>query len=174
MADPDNPNDRPKPETDSPTPTEQTPLLNPSQNHNHQERQRSQARERVQGQDSEDLSQTLERLDKFLTFLGFNQSSLSSFALSWTAFFIVGVLPPVVVLQLSECQGCQEYQIKDFELDIVASQACLAAVSLLCLSHNLRKYGVRRFLFVDRHSGHMFRLRDDYIRQISVSTYFDL
>lgn len=167
MADLNNTSDDQKPETDSPTPTELTPLLNPIQ-----EQQRAQPRERVERQESEDLSQTLERLDKFLTFLGFNQSTLSSFALSWTAFFLVGVLPPLVVLQFSECQGCQEYQIEDFELDIVASQACLAAVSLLCLAHNLRKYGLRRFLFVDRQSGHMFRLKRDYIRQISVSTLF--
>ncbi|KAA8524809.1 hypothetical protein F0562_011232 [Nyssa sinensis] len=43
--------------------------------------------------------------------------------------------------------GCEKYQIKDFELDIVVSQAFLAAVSLLCL---LCKYGFRKFLFVDR------------------------
>ncbi|XP_060669437.1 uncharacterized protein LOC107428365 isoform X2 [Ziziphus jujuba] len=70
---------------------------------------------------------------------------------------------------LTRLLGCEAYQIKDFELDIVASQACLAAVSLLCLSHNLRKYGIRRFLFVDRHSGYMLRFRDDYIKEISGS-----
>lgn len=147
----------------------QTPLLNSSQQNNH----RHQQQEGGPGE-NEDLSQTLERLEKFLTFLGFKQSSLLSIVLSWTAFLVFGVLVPVLVLELSHCSGCERYQIKDFELEIVATQACLAAVSLLCLSHNLRKYGIRRFLFVDRHSGHMVRFRKDYIKQISVRLLFIL
>ncbi|KAF7839791.1 putative phosphatidylinositol N-acetylglucosaminyltransferase subunit C isoform X3 [Senna tora] len=54
------------------------------------------------------------------------------------------------------------------EMDVVAFQACLAAVSLVCLSRNLRKYGLRRFLFVDRYSGQMACFHDDYVKQISV------
>ena len=119
------------------------------------------------------LDETLQRLESFLCVLGFNQSSVLSIVLSWTMFFAVGVLLPVVVLELSNCEGCDKYQIKDFELDIVALQACLAAVSLLCLSHNLRKYGIRKFLFVDRFSGQMVRFRDEYVDKITVSiTHF--
>ena len=81
---------------------------------------------------------------------------------------LIGVLLPVALLVLSQCSGCDKYQIKDFELDIVASQACLAAVSLICLSHNLRKYGIRKFLFVDRFGGHISRFSLLYIRQIKV------
>ncbi|EXB94980.1 hypothetical protein L484_006745 [Morus notabilis] len=152
------------PKKDSPpTPTDQTPLLNSSQNHREEQSGGSRREE------NDDLSQTLERLDKFLTFLGFNQSCLLSLVLSWAAFLLIGVLLPVLVLEFSGCPGTEKYQIKEFELDIVASQACLAAVSLLCVSHNLRKYGIRRFLFVDRHTGYMLRLKDDYINQISGS-----
>ena len=115
------------------------------------------------------LDETLQRLESFLCVLGFHQSSVLSIGLSWTVFFVIGVLLPVVVLELSNCEGCDKYQIKDFELDIVALQACLAAVSLLCLSHNLRKYGIRKFLFVDRFSGQMVRFRDQYVQKITVS-----
>lgn len=152
----------------------QIPLLGPKQNHaenhTHQEEEEKQQQQLQQEEENEDtqLDQTLERLEKFLTFLGFNQSSWFRLVLSWTAFVFIGVLLPVLVLELSDCPDCEAYQIKNFELDIVASQACLAAVSLLCVSHNLRKYGIRRFLFVDRHSGHMLRFRNDYIKQISV------
>ncbi|PPS15738.1 hypothetical protein GOBAR_AA04847 [Gossypium barbadense] len=92
------------------------------------------------------LDDSLEYLERFLTCLGFNQSSLLSFSLSWAAFTVVGVLVPVLALELSDCDGCEMYQIKNFEVGIVASQACLAAVSLFCISFNLRKYGIRRFL----------------------------
>lgn len=147
----------------------QTPLLvsNENQNNTNISHQHQQQRGEEEN-DGTPLDQILQRLENFLTFLGFNQTSWLRFSLSWIAFLLIGVLLPVLVLELTNCSGCEAYQIKDFELDIVASQACLAAVSLLCLSHNLRKYGIRRFLFVDRHSGYMLRFRDDYIKEISV------
>ncbi|KAF2292859.1 hypothetical protein GH714_029406 [Hevea brasiliensis] len=81
-----------------------------------------------------------------------------------------GVSLPVMILELSKCGGCEKYQIKDFELDIVASQACLAAVSLACLSHSLRKYGIRKFLFLDRRSGPiMARFGHKYVQQMKDS-----
>lgn len=129
----------------------------------------SQQQQQQHGDEDACLDQKLRKLETFLFFLGFNQSSLLSSSLSWLAFLIIGVLLPVLVLEMSNCPGCRKDQVKDFELDIVASQACLAAVSLICLSHNLRKYGIRRFLFVDRYVGHMALLRDRYIRQITES-----
>ncbi|KAE8713498.1 hypothetical protein F3Y22_tig00110206pilonHSYRG00004 [Hibiscus syriacus] len=118
---------------------------------------------------SNSLDDALEKLERFLTFLGFNQSSLQSFSLSWAAFTVVGVLLPVLILELSKCNNCEVYQIKDFEVDVVASQACLAAVSLFCISFNLRKYGLRRFLFVDRYGDQVARFSDLYVKQISAS-----
>ncbi|KAM2656323.1 hypothetical protein EV1_011844 [Malus domestica] len=115
------------------------------------------------------LDQTLQWLETFLTLLGFNQSSWLSLALSWTALVLIGVALPVVALVVFNCSDCDKYQIKGFELVIVGSQAVLAAVSVLCISQSLRKYGIRRFLFVDRNSGHMVRFRNDYIKQIKDS-----
>ncbi|OVA15390.1 Protein of unknown function DUF3537 [Macleaya cordata] len=112
------------------------------------------------------LDQHLQRLETFFCFFGFHQTSLLSLILSWVAFLIVGVSVPVVILLLPSCNGCEKYQINKFELDILVSQACLAAISLLCISHNLRKYGLRRFLFVDRYHGHIVRFRKEYSEKI--------
>lgn len=147
--------------TEDVPPSNTTPLLDSSQNNHQEERQ-------LEIKDTQ-LDQTLQRLESFLTLLGFNQSSLFSFALSWFAFVVIGVLLPVLVLVIFNCSDCDKYQIEGFELVILGSQACLAAFSLLCLSHNLRKYGIRRFLFVDRYTGHMVRFRNDYIKQIQGS-----
>ncbi|KAF8080796.1 hypothetical protein N665_0922s0010, partial [Sinapis alba] len=105
----------------------------------------------------------------FLTLLGFNQSSTRSLVLSWVVFLTIGLVVPVTVLELGHCEGCERYQNKSFELNIVVSQACLAGVSLLCVSHNLRKYGIREFLFVDQLCGRMGRLKGHYMQQISNS-----
>lgn len=147
------------------------PLLNSNHDNNHTQQQQ-QPRQNQNRSHITDLDLTLQKLETFLSFLGFDQSSKKSFVLSWSAFLVIGVLLPVVVLELSNCPGCEKGQIKNFELDIVASQACLAAVSLICLSHNFRKYGIRRFLFVDRCSIQMSRFRSQYIQQIKVSMFF--
>ena len=73
-----------------------------------------------------------------------------------------------LVLKLGHCKDWERYQYKSFELNIVVSQACLAGVSLLCVSHNVRKHGIRKFFFVDQLSGRMGRLKAQYIQQISV------
>ncbi|KAL3370762.1 hypothetical protein AABB24_007679 [Solanum stoloniferum] len=116
--------------------------------------------------DDTDLGKTLQKLELFLTLLGFNQSSVLSFVLSWIFFLVLGILVPMVMLEVSNCQNPQ---IKSFEFDILVSQALLAAASLLCLSHNLRKYGIRKFLFVDRYSGHIERFSNQYHKKISDS-----
>ncbi|XP_043703880.1 uncharacterized protein LOC122653976 [Telopea speciosissima] len=112
------------------------------------------------------LDRILHRLDVFLCFFGFHQSSVLGFLLSWAVFLLFGVSVPVVILKLLSCSNCEKYQIYNFELDIIVSQSCLTAVSLGCISHNLRKYGIRKFLFVDRFHGHMLSFRKEYIEMI--------
>lgn len=116
------------------------------------------------------LDITLRRLEFIISLLGFNQSSLSSLALSWASFSAIGIVVPVVALEVGgDCSDCDTDQRKDFELNIIAFQASLAAVSLFCLSHNLRKYGLRKFLFVDRFTGKTASFHERYVKQISVS-----
>ncbi|XP_058192674.1 uncharacterized protein LOC131309962 isoform X1 [Rhododendron vialii] len=115
------------------------------------------------------LDKNLQKLELLLALLGFDQSSALRFGASWIAFLLIGVALPLAALELFDCSDCEKYQIKVFELEIVASQSCLAVVSLLCLSHNLRKYGIRTFLFVDRCSGQMDRFGDQYTQKISDS-----
>ncbi|XP_050205263.1 uncharacterized protein LOC126655234 [Mercurialis annua] len=117
-----------------------------------------------------DVDQSIAGLELLLTFLGFSQSSVPSYLISWTVFVLIGVLLPVIILELPKCSGCDKYQIKDFELEIVASQACLAAVSLGCISRNIRKYGVRKFIFVDRRNSLILgRFSHQYAQQIKNS-----
>ncbi|CAN7053454.1 hypothetical protein IGI04_028363 [Brassica rapa subsp. trilocularis] len=142
----------------------ETPLLDS----NHDQEQQQPLSDVVEDED-DDLGQTLQWLETFLTLLGFNQSSTRSLVLSWIVFLTVGLVIPVTVLELGHCKDCERYQYKSFELNIVVSQACLAGVSLLCVSHNLRKHGIRKFLFVDQLSGRMGRLKAQYIQQISNS-----
>ncbi|XP_047169518.1 uncharacterized protein LOC124838057 isoform X1 [Vigna umbellata] len=120
-------------------------------------------------EEESEVEESLARLEWFLTLLGFNQHSVLTLVVSWSVFAAVGVAAPLVALSMCKCVECDRYEIQSFEMVIVAFQATLAAVSLICLSHNLRKYGLRRFLFVDRYSGKMHCFHRDYVAQISGS-----
>lgn len=113
------------------------------------------------------VNKALQRLETFLRIFGFCQYSPLSITLSWLSFLLLGVVLPILIIQLSYCSNCQKYQIKTFELQIVIFGAIVAAISILCISHNLRKYGVRKFLFVDRCHGHTTQFRDQYIQKIN-------
>ncbi|XP_077229429.1 zinc finger CONSTANS-like protein (DUF3537) [Tasmannia lanceolata] len=112
------------------------------------------------------FDQTLQRLDTFLFIFCFHQATVLSFLLSWTAFLLVCIVLPVLAFKFSPCLDCSTYQIGRFELYVLISQASLAFVSLICVSHNLRKYGLRKFLFVDRYHGHMSRFHQEYVKKI--------
>ncbi|KAK7399987.1 hypothetical protein VNO78_11185 [Psophocarpus tetragonolobus] len=173
-------------QTDDP-PQSQTPLLisiqqdnengngDDNNNNNNNENKKNQDEngegddEIQENEEESKVEESLARLERFLTLLGFNQDSAFSLVLSWSVFVAVGVVAPLLALSMCKCVNCERYEIQSFEMVIVAFQASLAAVSLLCLSHNLRKYGLRRFLFVDRYSGKMHCFHRDYVTQISGS-----
>ncbi|CAM8936882.1 unnamed protein product [Rhodiola kirilowii] len=117
-------------------------------------------------EDDTELDASLHRLETFLRLFGFCQYSPISSILSWLSFISLGILLPLLIIEFSYCADCHKYQIRTFELEILVSQALLAAISLLCVSHNLKKYGVRKFLFVDRTHGHLPQFRDQYIKMI--------
>lgn len=139
----------------------ETPLLTENSNHGGEGCNNNKSEE-------SEVDESLARLERFLKALGYNQGSVLSSVTSWAVFFALGVVVPLAALWLCDCSQCEMYELRGCEMVIVTFQASLAAVSLLCLSHNLRKYGLRRFLFVDRYTGHMPCFHREYVTQISV------
>ncbi|KAK4395619.1 hypothetical protein Sango_1716200 [Sesamum angolense] len=120
------------------------------------------------GDSDPELDQSLSTLESFLGLLGYCQHTFLRATLSWLAFFLLAVVLPLFALEFSRCPGCEKFEIETFELEILVARALVAAVSLLCLSRNLRKYGIRKALFVDRCHGHMTQFRKQYIHKIRV------
>nr|XP_018681932.1 PREDICTED: uncharacterized protein LOC103986415 isoform X2 [Musa acuminata subsp. malaccensis] len=121
------------------------------------------------GSGEKDLDAALHCLEGFLSLLGFpDSSSRARLAASCVAFLLLGVAVPSAAICLSRCSrpGCGEYEVQQFELCVLVSEASLAAVSLACISRNLLKYGIRRFLFVDQHHGQVERFQKEYVCKI--------
>ncbi|MCD7451080.1 hypothetical protein HAX54_009528 [Datura stramonium] len=91
--------------------------------------------------------------------------------LSQLAFVFFSILVPLLVTYFAYCSNCELYQISDFELEVLVCQSVAAAISLLCISHNLRKYRVRKLLFVDRYHGQLSQFSELYLKKIRVFYY---
>ncbi|KAB5525108.1 hypothetical protein DKX38_022857 [Salix brachista] len=138
------------PQTDNSSSTTQIPLVSEDQ------------------EDEANLSRSLNHLETFLRVFGFCQYSFLSIILSWLSFLLLGIaLPAVMIKYLSYCTDCEKYQINTFEIQVLVFQSLVATISLVCISHNLRKYGARKFLFVDRYHGHLAQYRDEYVKKIN-------
>ncbi|KAJ6339624.1 hypothetical protein OIU77_007552 [Salix suchowensis] len=110
----------------------------------------------------------LNHLETFLRVFGFCQYSFLSIILSWLSFLLLGIaLPAAMIKYLSYCTDCEKYQINTFEIQVLVFQSLVATISLVCISHSLRKYGARKFLFVDRYHGHLAQFRDEYVKKIN-------
>lgn len=143
------------PQTDNSSSTTQIPLVSEDQ------------------EDEANLSRSLNHLETFLRVFGFCQYSFLSIILSWLSFLLLGIaLPAVMIKYLSYCTDCEKYQINTFEIQVLVFQSLVATISLVYISHNLRKYGARKFLFVDRYHGHLVQFRDEYVKKINVSNPF--
>ncbi|KAF3665121.1 putative malate synthase, glyoxysomal-like [Capsicum annuum] len=118
-----------------------------------------------------DLDISLNKLERFLRLLGFCQHSVFSAAVSWLAFIVFSIVVPLLVAYFGYCTNCELYQINDFEVEVLVCQSVAAAVSLLCISHNLRKYRIRRLLFVDRYHGQLTQFSELYLKKIRVFYY---
>ncbi|KAH9622009.1 hypothetical protein KSS87_020067 [Heliosperma pusillum] len=119
--------------------------------------------------DDTKLDKTLENLEFYLRFLGFDQSSVLRFVLSWVMFLVICVIIPVIIIEFTHCSKYKNYEVMNFEYEILTSQVLLGAASLISFSYNLKKNGIRKFLFVDRYRGHTSRFMDQYIQKIKDS-----
>ncbi|KAG5230290.1 NADH-ubiquinone oxidoreductase [Salix suchowensis] len=138
------------PQTDNSSSTTQIPLVYEDQ------------------EDEANLSRSLNHLETFLRVFGFCQYSFLSIILSWLSFLLLGIaLPAAMIKYLSYCTDCEKYQINTFEIQVLVFQSLVATISLVCISHSLRKYGARKFLFVDRYHGHLAQFRDEYVKKIN-------
>ncbi|KAG0498027.1 hypothetical protein HPP92_002718 [Vanilla planifolia] len=115
-----------------------------------------------------DLDRSLCHLEFFLSVLGFHPySSFFNCLLCVSSFILFGLAAPISTIVLTRCpRGCEVYRVQRFEVSVVVFETLLASVSLGCISRNLFKYGIRKFLFVDQQHGQVDRFQKEYVRKI--------
>ncbi|KAK4259074.1 hypothetical protein QN277_005448 [Acacia crassicarpa] len=92
----------------------------------------------------------LRKFRSYLRWVYVDQSNFCRTALSWTVFFVVAFVIPLLSHFLLLCSDCDSDHTRPYHIPVQISLSVLATLSFLCLSKWDRKYGMRKFLFLDK------------------------
>ncbi|XP_038689128.1 uncharacterized protein LOC119988234 isoform X2 [Tripterygium wilfordii] len=106
-----------------------------------------------------------------LSWVCLDHSSLWKSGLSWSVFFVLGIGVPLVSHFVFLCSTCDSEHQRPYDAVVQLSLSSLAIVSFLCLSAWARKFGVRRFLFLDKLSDESDRVREGYQRHLQLASW---
>ncbi|XP_076907587.1 uncharacterized protein LOC143564089 [Bidens hawaiensis] len=95
-----------------------------------------------------------------------DQSNPWKAGLSWSIFFFLTICVPVLSHLAFQCSTCDYHHRRPYDLLVQASLSLLSTISLLSLLSFSRKYGLRRFLFLDKMSSVSDEVRRGYSDQL--------
>ncbi|XP_052207696.1 uncharacterized protein LOC127811664 [Diospyros lotus] len=113
-----------------------------------------------------------DELHSFRTWLRWmcvDQSTTWTACLSWIVFFIFAIAVPCLSHFFLACADCDARHARPYDGVVQLSLSAVATLSFVCLSSFVRKYGLRRFLFLDKLVDHSETVRKGYTGQLSRS-----
>lgn len=111
----------------------------------------------------------LKKFTSSLSWFFLDQSSLWKAGLSWSLFFLLTIGVPLVSHFVFACSSCDEDHRRPFDSIVQLSLSVFATLSFISLSSFTRKYGLRKFLFLDKLSDESAKVRQGYTLQIQRS-----
>ncbi|EOA16619.1 hypothetical protein CARUB_v10004790mg [Capsella rubella] len=82
--------------------------------------------------------------------LWFDQSNCGTALLSWSVFFLLVVIVPMISHFLLVCSDCDFHHRRPYDAVVQLSLSIFAGISFFSLSIWSRKFGMRKFLFLDK------------------------
>lgn len=104
----------------------------------------------------------------WLRWLCVDQSNSWTACLSWFVFLIFAILVPALSHFVLYCGDCDSRHSRPYDAVAQLSLSGVAAISFLCLSTFVRRYGLRRFLFFDKLRNESETVRLGYTGQLNV------
>lgn len=86
----------------------------------------------------------------WLKWLCVDQSNAWTTCLSWFVFLVLAILVPALSHFVLACSDCDSRHSRPYDTVVQLSLSGVAALSFICLSYYVRKFGLRRFLFLDK------------------------
>ncbi|XVF26134.1 hypothetical protein REPUB_Repub13aG0273600 [Reevesia pubescens] len=104
-----------------------------------------------------------------LNWVCLDQSSLWRIGLSWSFFFVLAIGVPIISHFVLLCSNCDEQHQRPYDALIQLSLSSFAAISFISLSYWARKYGIRKFLFLDKLGDVSDKVRQGYAQELQKS-----
>lgn len=118
------------------------------------------------------VSNAYDELRSFRTWLKWmcvDQSNAFSAFLSWFVFILLAVIVPCLSHFLLARDDSDAAHSRPYDDVVQLSLSSVAALSFVCLSQFVKKYGLRRFLFLDKLCDESETVRRGYTEQLNVS-----
>ncbi|KAG9455110.1 hypothetical protein H6P81_008014 [Aristolochia fimbriata] len=104
-----------------------------------------------------------------LRYLCVDQSTTFTSIVSWALFVLLALAVPLLSHFVLACEECNSAHKRPYDSVVQLSLTVIATVSFLCLSNFFRRYGLRRFLFLDKLCGESEKVRLGYMTQLNRS-----
>ncbi|XP_052203414.1 uncharacterized protein LOC127808814 [Diospyros lotus] len=111
----------------------------------------------------------LKSFGSFLTWLCLDKSNKWRAGLSGSVFLILVIGVPLVSHFVYACSSCDSKHHRPYDAIVQLSLSVVAALSFYSLSSFAHKYGVRKFLFLDKLSDASEKVRQEYTQQLQRS-----
>lgn len=102
--------------------------------------------------------------------LWFDQSSRGTALISWSVFFLLVVGAPLISHFVLVCSDCDFHHRRPYDAVVQLSLSLFAGISFVSLSYWSRKFGMRKFLFLDKLWDVSDKVRIEYEAEIQVRT----
>uniref|UniRef100_M1B0T4 Extracellular ligand-gated ion channel n=1 Tax=Solanum tuberosum TaxID=4113 RepID=M1B0T4_SOLTU len=113
-----------------------------------------------------EYSEEIKKIKSALTWVFLDQSNLWRAGLSWSLFFILTIGVPLVSHFMFACLTCDTMHQRPFDALVQVSLSLFATLSFVSLSSFARKYGIRKFLFLDKLYEDSEKVQQGYTEQL--------
>ncbi|CAA7019665.1 unnamed protein product [Microthlaspi erraticum] len=101
--------------------------------------------------------------------LWFDQSNRVKTILSWSVFFLLAVIVPMISHFVLICSDCDFKHRRPYDALVQSSLSIFAGISFVSLSDWSKRYGIRKFLFLDKLKDVSENIRLEYESEIQRS-----
>ncbi|XP_059307174.1 uncharacterized protein LOC132058825 [Lycium ferocissimum] len=111
-------------------------------------------------------SAEIKKIKSALAWVFLDQSNIWRAGLSWSFFFLLTIAIPLVSHFVFACFSCDSMHQRPFDALVQVSLSLFATLSFLSLSTFARKYGIRKFLFLDKLYENSEKVQRGYTQQL--------
>eukprot|EP01018_Ginkgo_biloba_P003396 Gb_02343 [translate_table: standard] len=109
----------------------------------------------------------LQQFRTSLLWLGLDQSSTGNVIFSWVVFILLAIGVPLLASLAVSCDTCDSNHQRPYNKVVQISESVVATISFMSLSRFVRKYGLRRFLFLDQLCDESNRVSHGYTTELN-------